>query len=1419
MGKRKNKSKNRFKAGNQAKQKKKNYNTMATSMVCGNLTKFSTSKDDPNLGAKFTDWLERFENELIAWGIEDDRQKKALLISTAGDVAWEKWRTCTPVEKGDDKAYKTAKETLSEYFDKKRDPDFEITKFRECTQKQEQSIDAYVTELRALTRHCGFGERVDNEIKLQIKLNCASSRLRRKAFAEPQWKLDDLLKYARALEISNKQASEVESSSNNANTVKFTKARQATRGRQQRQHERRAPTSKTTKNTCGHCGYEYPHPGGVESCPASKSTCRNCQRKGHYERMCRQKKTTVTGIPTQFSRPYQRNNNGPRRSANSTTFNNSDGQPTTEDVIPGTKSTFSDDSDDDDPHFVYQAYGLTTNKLPKFEILIAGNTVTVTADTGSTCNIIDEETYQKINENYIKTKKTEVKLSNTTQEIMTYNSNKPLPLLGKFKAHAESKDKVIVTTFYVTKGNPGNLLSFNSCLDLKLIQVSNSINHAYTSGSINTDQIVNKYPEILEERIGKLKDYEVKLHINPDVKAVAQPHRRIPFHLRDKVEAEIRQLLEADVIEKVEGPTPWVSPIVVTPKPKQPDKIRMCVDMRAANAAIERERYITPTVDDIIGQVHGSSIFSKLDLRAGYHQLPLAQESRYITTFATHTGLYRYKRLSFGINAAAETFQHTISLLLADIPGAINISDDIIVFGKTQQDHNETLDKVLKKVSDNRLTLNAKKCEFNKTSLEFFGFIFSDGGMKPDPKKVEDIQNLVPPTNTKELRSILGMTGYSSRFIQDYATITAPLRELTHKNSTWSWMTKHQKAFDTLKEKLQSAPALAYFDMLKSTEILVDASPVGLGAILTQKDGNGDSHVIAYGSRSLTKTEQNYSQTEREALAIVWGCEHYHLYCYGKPLTVYTDHKPLTSIFSNPLSRPTPRIERWSLRLQPYQPTILYAPGPDNPADYSSRHPRKHTQTTSREEKVAEEYINFISQNATPIAIDLEEVKRETLNDHTLQRVIESIRNNNWHHKDSQDIKLDNKVFKSFQTVKDELSVNAEGNLVLRGTRLVMPESLQNRSVDIAHEGHQGMAKTKAMIREKVWFPFIDTLIEDKINSCLACQAVTKQPIREPLQMSRLPDEPWLEISADLCGPLPSGQHLLVVIDDYSRFPEVEVVHSTSADAVIPHLDNIISRHQIPAKIRTDNGSPFNSESFSRYVQHMGIKHRKITPLWPEANGLCERFMRNIKRICTTAKVEHKNWRQELNIFLRNYRATPHSSTGVPPHTALYGRPMRTKLPEVPLNLPKDKEMRIKDQRSKDVMKKYADQRRHTKPSSLRPDDEVLVHKGKAHQRKTEPYYEPHPYTVIDKKGSMVTASDGQHSITRNSSMFKHVKLEASTNLENNDQDADIDILETSPAETPVNPDMERDTQERRYPLRTTRGQPPQALRDFVLHH
>ena len=236
--------------------------------------------------------------------------------------------------------------------------------------------------------------------------------------------------------------------------------------------------------------------------------------------------------------------------------------------------------------------------------------------------------------------------------------------------------------------------------------------------------------------IGQLKNVEIKLHINETVPPVAQSARRIPFHMRKKVSKELENLEQQGIIEKVEGPTPWVSPLVIIPK-KNGD-VQLCVDMRMANKAINRERHPSPTVDDVIHTLNGATVFSKLDLRAGYHQLTLAPECRYITTFATHKGLRRYARLNFGTNSASEVFQKVINEQIRDIRGSLNISDDVIVFGMTQADHDKALQAVFQKFSEVGLTLNK-----NKSSLTFFGFVFSAKGISSDPRKFKQFMRLV----------------------------------------------------------------------------------------------------------------------------------------------------------------------------------------------------------------------------------------------------------------------------------------------------------------------------------------------------------------------------------------------------------------------------------------------------------------------------------------------------------------------------------------------------------------------------------------------------------------------------------------------------------------------------------------------------
>ena len=308
----------------------------------------------------------------------------------------------------------------------------------------------------------------------------------------------------------------------------------------------------------------------------------------------------------------------------------------------------------------------------------------------------------------------------------------------------------------------------------------------------------------------------------------------------------------------------------------------------------------------------------------------LHPDSRPITCFSTHLGLFQYKRLNFGVNSASEVFQHTIQQIIQPVKGARNISDDIIIYGEDDNDHDKQLDAALHFINENGLTLNLDKCVFRQEHVDFNGHRFGANSLSPDPEKVRALHEASEPTNVGEVLSFLGLATYCARFINNYTTLNAPLRELTRRDTPWEWTDRHQKAFQDVKDALSETATTAYFNSNKETTLQVDASPVGLGAVLTQEE-----RPVAYASRALSNVEQWYSQTEREALAIIWACEHFHTYLYGSHFTVITDHQPLVSIWTK--SHPPLRIARWGLCLQAYDAEIKYRPGKNNPTDYMSR--------------------------------------------------------------------------------------------------------------------------------------------------------------------------------------------------------------------------------------------------------------------------------------------------------------------------------------------------------------------------------------------------------------------------------------------------------------------------------------------------
>ena len=741
---------------------------------------------------------------------------------------------------------------------------------------------------------------------------------------------------------------------------------------------------------------------------------------------------------------------------------------------------------DGEESYVFLARG--QGSLPRFDILIGRSKqkLNVLADSGATVNLISEQTYRKMDP--------KPRLEKSSAKIYAYGGAEPISVCGQFKTFLHANDLTCKTTIQVVEGAENPILSWETSKQLKLLNAGketvNAIPCHAATGSAT--QIPDEYPQLFEG-LGHLQNTVIKLHIDDQVHPIAQRPRRTPFHVRKQVEEQIRKDEELGVIEKATGPTPWISPIVVVPK-KDPGKIRVCVDMRAANTAIKRERHATPTLDELKTMLTGATLFSKLDLNQGYNQLELAEESRYITTFATHLGLYRYKRLFFGVNSASEIFQETIRQVLADISGAVNLSDDILIYGRSQDEHDACLRKVLQRLTEKGLTLNKEKCEYNKTSLEFLGHIFGQDGIKPSPDKIKTILELPTPKNASEVRSLLGMMNFcGSHFIPNYATLTHDLRHLTKKTTPWSWTQRHTEALDALKKALSEACTLAFFDQTKPTEIYTDASPVGVSAVLTQ-----EGQIIQFGSRALTNVEQRYSQTEREALAITWACEYFHIFVFGAPFIVFTDHKPLVSIFGNTRAQLSARIERWVLRTLPYKMTVQYRPGHDNPADYLSRHPVK-VKPSSREQKAAEEYMNYVVDTSTPKAMTTDLVAAKTSEDPTIQAVIQAMVTNNW----CADNKaaVNKTAFHALYSCRSELSIHESG-ILLKGIRIVLPETLHAQAVRLAHTGHQGIVKTTSLLREKVWFKGLQNMVEQTVKACHLCQVATPTSNREPLKMS-----------------------------------------------------------------------------------------------------------------------------------------------------------------------------------------------------------------------------------------------------------------------------------------------------------------------------
>ena len=637
--------------------------------------------------------------------------------------------------------------------------------------------------------------------------------------------------------------------------------------------------------------------------------------------------------------------------------------------------------------------------------------------------------------------------------------------------------------------------------------------------------------------------------------------------------------------------------------------------------------------------------------------------------------------------------------VFGDEEGVEVIIDDILVHGKTMEEHDARLARVMKIIQDVGLRLNKEKCKFRKQEVAYFGHVVGHDGLKPHPEKTEAISKLPEPKNIQELRTVLGMFNYLSKFLPNLSSVMKPMSSLLKADAHWAWGPSQQQALKKAKQLVSEAATLTYFDPQKATTVSADASSYGLGAVLLQEDA-GKLKPVAYCSRTMTPAEQRYAQIEKECLAGVWACEKFSQYLTGLPsFTLQTDHKPLVPLLSSKSLDLAPlRCQRLLIRMMRFNPVPVYVPGKQlQVADALSRSPqRKANCEESQFEEEIQAYVEAIHA-AWPASPKRQcEISLATENDKVLSRVQQYIANG-W------------PLYKSSVSPEIQPYFEARGHLsmvdgiVTYGDRIVIPESLQEEMLNRLHESHQGLSKCLENASSTIWWPGMTTQLRAKIEACLKCRERRPMQRKEPLKPSALPDRPWQVIATDLFEM--NNKHYIVAVDKYSRWIEIKQLHSTTTRAVVNRLKEMFVAHGIPEVVQSDNGPQYTSDEYQKFAQAYGFTITTSSPHFHQANGAAESAVKVAKGILSQV---------DPCLALLNYRNTPHSATGVSPASALMGRRLRSKIPVLQKLLlpqqPSPEAIRCSDEKAKKAYKESYDRHHGARPlPNLQEGQPVLI--------------------------------------------------------------------------------------------------------------
>ena len=603
------------------------------------------------------------------------------------------------------------------------------------------------------------------------------------------------------------------------------------------------------------------------------------------------------------------------------------------------------------------------------------------------------------------------------------------------------------------------------------------------TGERQLDELLHRHNSVFEDKLGSVRDMKVKLFVEENSKPKFFKARTLPLALRDKVSDELDNIQAKGVIVPVKFSS-WAAPVV--PVIKRDGNVRLCGDYKLTiNSVAKNELYPLPRIEELFASVSGGKVFSKLDLSHAYQQLQLDESSQEYVTINTHRGLYRYTRLPFGVASAPAIFQRTMETLLKGLPMVVAYLDDILVAGKTEQEHLTNLAQVLERIDSAGMKLKKEKCAFCLPRVEYLGHIISAEGLCPAASKVKAIKEAPKPSSLSKLKSFLGLVNYYAKFLPDSATILAPLYKLLRHSEPWRWDKEQQVAFEKIKEMLIAPNLLVHFDENKPMMLSCDASPYGVGAVLSHLMDNQSDKPIAYASRSLSTVERKYSQLDKEALAILFGISKFHHYLYGRHFIIYSDHKPLMHIFNQSKAVPvmaSARLQRWALTLSSYHYSIKYRKGSHMcNADALSRLPLPDCPTNV---PIPPETIALLEQLAS-VPLTAAQIRKMTDRDPVLAKV-KQYTLKGW------PTTVTDKQLHPYSSKRDELSL--EDGILLWGSGVVVPPQARDTVMEEAHSAHIGIARMKSLTCQFVWWPKIDLDLEAKVRNCSLCQKFRSEP-------------------------------------------------------------------------------------------------------------------------------------------------------------------------------------------------------------------------------------------------------------------------------------------------------------------------------------